>query len=254
MIRAYPPPPIDEIVRRIVENVHPRRIVLFGSRARGDFDADSDVDIMVEMETDLRPGDRRIQVASLFPDRWWAMDVLVYTPAEVAELRDNPFHGLSRILREGRVLYQQDPVGGQPKRVREEEPRVSAVRAWLAHAREDWHTVEICMQAKQPPYTSVCFHAQQAAEKYMKALLVARGVVPPRTHDLLQLNALSAKAGADLSDIDRECELLGQYAVEPRYPDMVAPRLVASAEEAKRAIIAARRVKIVIGPLLPVLP
>ena len=42
-------PPIEEIARKIVEAFRPRRIVMFGSRARGDSRPDSDLDLMVEM-------------------------------------------------------------------------------------------------------------------------------------------------------------------------------------------------------------
>ena len=52
-------PPIDAIVRAIVERLAPRRIVLFGSRARGDADDDSDIDLMVELDG---PADRQVRV------------------------------------------------------------------------------------------------------------------------------------------------------------------------------------------------
>ncbi|MFN2431417.1 MAG: nucleotidyltransferase family protein [Gemmatimonadota bacterium] len=53
---AMPSP--EEIARRITERFDPERIVLFGSRARGDYDEDSDVDVFVEMESDQRPPER----------------------------------------------------------------------------------------------------------------------------------------------------------------------------------------------------
>jgi uncharacterized protein len=252
MIRADPP--LDEIVRRIVEHVRPRRIVLFGSRARGDFDAESDVDIMVEMETDLRPAARRVQVASLFPHRWWSMDVLVYTPEEVAELRKDPGHFLHEIMRDGRVLYTAASDVPAPKRVREREPRLSRARAWLSHADEDRRTFEICLRAELIPFTSVCFHAQQAAEKYMKALLELRGVITPRTHDLSRLLLACREAGDDLGPLSAECELLTQYAVEPRYPGAGVPRLVTVDEEAREAVRAAYRVMAAVAPRLGLLP
>jgi predicted nucleotidyltransferase len=103
-------PPIDdaliqEITRKIVDVFHPRRVILFGSRARGDYHEDSDVDIFVEMESDEKPWQRRMRVSSLFLRRWWPMDILVYTPAEV-EARRNSFASIiPDILEEGRVLY-----------------------------------------------------------------------------------------------------------------------------------------------------
>lgn len=101
------PPPVDEITRRIAEAFNPRRIVAFGSRATGLSRSDSDLDLMVEMETDARPAARIQAIYQLFGPRTWAMDVVVYTPKEVQQLRG--VHGtlLSTIEREGRTLYQR---------------------------------------------------------------------------------------------------------------------------------------------------
>jgi len=100
-------PPLDEIVRKIVEAFHPRRIVMFGSRAQGAGAPDSDLDLMVEMETALKPVERRIAVDRLFGLRDWAMDVVVCTPEEVRRFRDVVGTLLYTIEREGRVIYEQ---------------------------------------------------------------------------------------------------------------------------------------------------
>jgi uncharacterized protein len=67
---------IDEVVRTIVESFHPRRIVLFGSQARGDAGPDSDLDLMIEMETDLPFLERSIAVDRLFRGRLWPLDAV----------------------------------------------------------------------------------------------------------------------------------------------------------------------------------
>jgi predicted nucleotidyltransferase len=100
-------PPLDRIISAIVEAFHPRRIVMFGSRARGDARPDSDLDLMVEMETSLSPPRRAMAIDALFGLRGWAMDVLVYTPAEVEEQRHFR-NSLVRVIEaEGKVLYEQ---------------------------------------------------------------------------------------------------------------------------------------------------
>jgi len=105
-------PPVDEaliehIVRRIVGAFNPRRIILFGSRARGGQRGDSDIDLFIEMESDLHPVKRRTQIRELFWPPPCSMDLLVYTPAEVAE-RQNVIGSIVRtILREGRLLYER---------------------------------------------------------------------------------------------------------------------------------------------------
>ncbi len=100
---------IDEVVRTIVEHVHPRRIVLFGSHARGDAGPDSDLDLMVEMESDLPPLERRGMVRRLFDAELFPLDVAVYTPEEVGALRAQFGSLMSYIDREGRVLYERVP-------------------------------------------------------------------------------------------------------------------------------------------------
>ena len=95
------------VTRTIVERFHPRKIVLFGSYARGDADEESDLDLFVEMETLRRPPERAIEIASVFGLHPWPMDIFVYTPGEVKQLRGKGGTLLEEIEREGRVLYEQ---------------------------------------------------------------------------------------------------------------------------------------------------
>ena len=100
-------PSSSEIAQRIVEALHPRRVVLFGSRARGDAGVDSDFDLMVETDSDLRPHERARQIYGLFGPRRWSMDVVVYTPGEVLAQRQFRNSLIRSIEREGQVLYEQ---------------------------------------------------------------------------------------------------------------------------------------------------
>jgi predicted nucleotidyltransferase len=102
-------PPIAQIAQTIVEALHPERIVLFGSRAREDAGPDSDVDLMVEMESRLPPHERAKHVYRLFHPRHWSMDVLVYTPDEASKFRHQRYSMLAEIERTGRVLYERRP-------------------------------------------------------------------------------------------------------------------------------------------------
>ena len=98
---------IEQLTRTIVEAMRPRRVVLFGSRARGDHRPDSDVDLMIEMYSDLRPLERMGRVYEACRDRLLPMDVVVFTPGEVAEQRRYRNSLVAEVEREGKVLYEQ---------------------------------------------------------------------------------------------------------------------------------------------------
>lgn len=96
---------IREVVDRIAAEFKPQRIILFGSHARGDAKPESDLDLLVEMETNLEFYDRIRAVSSIFGLRRWPLDVLVYTPAEVARMRGVNGTMVDLVEREGRVMY-----------------------------------------------------------------------------------------------------------------------------------------------------
>ena len=98
---------LDQITGAIVERFQPRRIMLFGSRARGNAFPDSDYDLFIEMDSNLTPLRRSTEVHRLFPRRRWAMDVVVFTPAEVRRWRNDIGSLVYSVEREGRTLYER---------------------------------------------------------------------------------------------------------------------------------------------------
>lgn len=68
-------------------------------------------------------------------------------------------------------------------------------RAWVEKAEEDFALAQSASRRKKPLITGMCFHAQQCAEKYIKALLVSKEADFPKTHDLLMLNNLCSQVG-----------------------------------------------------------
>jgi predicted nucleotidyltransferase len=100
-------PSFDQIAKKIVAAFDPQRIVLFGSHARGDATTDSDLDLLIEMESDLTPADRIRAVNSLFMPRVWPMDVVVFTPDEANRQRASRNSLVRTAEREGRVLYER---------------------------------------------------------------------------------------------------------------------------------------------------
>lgn len=69
------------------------------------------------------------------------------------------------------------------------------------------------------PWTVLCFHAQQAAEKYLKAFLISRGMQVERTHDLEYLLTQCQRHEPALGTLLTECQALSGHAVDSRYPD-----------------------------------
>jgi len=98
---------IGEIVRRIVETVQPQKIILFGSRARGDARPKSDFDVLV-IKQSSEPSYRRdaplyVALAGLPVE----VEVLVYTPEEVAEWAQVPQAFVTTATREGKTIYER---------------------------------------------------------------------------------------------------------------------------------------------------
>jgi predicted nucleotidyltransferase len=103
------PPVTDEllatVVRRILDVGNPLKIVLFGSRARGDARPDSDLDLLIVEEAAEPRHERSVRylrsLAGVFP----GIDVVVWTPEEIADWSGVSNHFITTIVREGRVLY-----------------------------------------------------------------------------------------------------------------------------------------------------
>jgi len=110
---------------------------------------------------------------------------------------------------------------------------------WVMKADHDRLAIRNNMAAEETPWDVVCFHAQQAAEKVLKAYLVKNGCQPRKTHDLLVLLAECAALDPGLSVLRDECRLLIGLAVQSRYPGGVPEP---GEDDGKGAVEAAERV------------
>ena len=95
---------------------------------------------------------------------------------------------------------------------------------WVRKAEQDWVIAQKLAKETQPPRDGVCFHCQQAAEKYIKALLQEGGFVVPRTHDLDDLVARLLPTIPNLKSLRRKAGSLTRYAVDFRYPGEIASK------------------------------
>ena len=100
---------IAGIADRIVQTFDPEAVILFGSHASGAPLADSDVDILVIMESTLCLARRIEEVARTARVRFLPMDVLVFTPGEVEDRLSKGDFFMNEILGKGKVLYQRGP-------------------------------------------------------------------------------------------------------------------------------------------------
>lgn len=130
----------------------------------------------------------------------------------------------------------------------ERERILSFVCGWVEKAENDLkNAVHTLKMGDDCPTDTVCFHAQQCVEKYLKALLVLRARDFPKTHDVEELAALlPGKLRPGLSA--EEKRRLVTYATVARYPGDYEP---ISLSEARSAVRIARRVRKEIRRLLP---
>ncbi|MEK6286169.1 MAG: nucleotidyltransferase domain-containing protein [Acidobacteriota bacterium] len=98
---------LQEMVRRLVEAIDPDRIILFGSRARGDAKPDSDVDLLVIKDSSEPPHKRSISAYRALGGLSTPIDILWRTPEEVEEWAGVRNYVTTRAIREGRVLYEK---------------------------------------------------------------------------------------------------------------------------------------------------
>jgi predicted nucleotidyltransferase len=151
---------IRKMVGRIVRQFHPERIILFGSHARGEAGPESDVDLLVVMPVEGLKHNKQVEIRVALHDIRIPKDIIVTTPEDFAWRKDVVGTIEYPAVKEGIVFYV--------------EAEQLAVASEAALLRE-----------KDCPTARVCFHAQQAVEKYLKALLATlRGTPFPKTHNI----------------------------------------------------------------------
>ena len=119
-------------------------------------------------------------------------------------------------------------------------------KEWTEKAEADFTTATRKLKAPDSPnFDAVCFHSQQCIEKLMKALLIHHGAVPPRSHDLTELDRLLAPVSPSWSWQVTELRFLTRAAVAFRYPGESADR-----EEATESLDIATRMRARLRALL----
>jgi HEPN domain-containing protein len=117
--------------------------------------------------------------------------------------------------------------------------KVDLVRNWLEKARRDLMTAKNGLGSSDPFTGIICFHAQQAGEKYIKAYLVWQEIDFPKTHSLEDLILLATPKDSSFFRLIEEATLLTPYAVEVRYGESEEPLF----EDAEKAVEVAGEIR-----------
>jgi predicted nucleotidyltransferase len=98
---------ISEIVNKIASGYKPDKIILFGSYARGNPNENSDLDLFVIKDSDLPRPQRTAFVRKLIYGSMIPIDLIVYTPKEIEESRNNKYSLVFNVLNSGKTLYER---------------------------------------------------------------------------------------------------------------------------------------------------
>ena len=214
---------VNAIVNRIVEFYKPEKVILYGSYNTENRKKDSDIDLLIVKDTDMRLIERLIEVERLLSDRTLPLDIMVYTPEEMRYLFSvgSPF--IEEVLEKGRLLYMRKATG-----------------SWIKEAKDELDSAIILFEHGK--YRGACFHSQQSVEKGLKALILEKGKKPERIHDIVELLNEVKKQGWSIS-LTMDDAIFLNSIYKGRYPteEGLLPHGEPSREDTERAILASNK-------------
>jgi HEPN domain-containing protein len=114
-------------------------------------------------------------------------------------------------------------------------------KKWFHKGNNDLTAGKYLLSMPKPPADIICFHGQQAVEKYLKSFLALHGTEIPRIHDLEELIFLCEEIDSEFSELYEITSELSSYAVDVRYP--TEGDYDVSNEDAHRAIDIAEKIE-----------
>ena len=221
-----------DLLDPVVEYFKPQRVILFGSRARGEATRDSDIDLLVVVDDDTPPEKLK-----------WQDGFGAYRSkrdADIFPMRAEDFERNRAVLNtlaaeadaDGIVVY------GSPKGscMKAPDPRArwEAVNRWLEVAPVDRDAAQalLAVPSLRP---SAPFHCQQALEKLLKGFLTLAGKRGGKTHALDRLGAAAAKSFPEIEELVAAAKNWSDWAFLYRYPSDKAPP-VPDENELRRAL------------------
>ena len=228
------PTEIQAVCDTIVREFAPEQVILFGSYAYGTPTEHSDVDLLVVMpipEAERHRQEKEIQ--KRIPHQF-RMHLLVKSPEEITTRVAQNDWFLREILEKGNVLYGSEGFCqntlAKTYNWRGKKGMNLLTEEWVRNAEEDYAMAKRA-QVPTPYPNSICFHAQQCIEKYLKAWFQEMNIPVPRTHDLQELLHLSLPTRPAWQTWQTTFSEFRTFAVDARYPGYTA-----TAEEAQQVL------------------
>ena len=214
-----PDPRACVVARAVGDAVHPDRVILFGSRARGDFGPDSDVDLLVITDSDTLDSGR-YQCASSIAHGKARTLYGGSIGVDLVEMSEVDFHYGRRARNHvaGQAVRDGFDANGDKVNYNNREPsNWPDVKQRIANAERELGVLKILVEANAAQ-EAIGFHAQQALENALKGWISALDADYGNTHDLADLAATVRRHPAENDTAAGErLAWLTEYAVKYRY-------------------------------------
>jgi len=100
--------------------------------------------------------------------------------------------------------------------------KTEILQQWIDKANADLRSAEYLSTMRHPtPDEIICYHCQQSSEKYLKGFMFIHDIEPPKTHNLIELMEMCEKINSNFSVLLPQLNVLTDYAVLPRYPNIL---------------------------------
>jgi uncharacterized protein len=205
-----------DLLDPVVDYFQPQRVILFGSRARGEATRDSDINLLVIVDDDTPPEKLSRKAGHEAHQSRHAADVFPMRAETFERDRGIPNTLAAEADADGIVVYGTPR--GSCMKTPDPRARWRAVDDWLAVAQEDRRVAAICIAADQQLRGVAAFHCQQAVEKLLKGFLTLAGKRAGKTHSLERLGAAAAASFPDIADLVAAARGWSYWAVEFHYP------------------------------------
>ncbi len=217
-----PDPKACAVARAVGEAVRPDRVILFGSRARGDYNPHSDIDLLIITDSDFTD-QQMYQDTSVAAHR--KVDELYgdLIGVDLVHLGEKAFHDGRRARNHVAGQAVRDGFDGNGDKVDYDNPEPSNwpdIRQRIANARRSLRDLEVLVEDSRSSQEAIGFHAQQAMENALKGWISALDSDYRNTHDLAKLAAIVRQHPDEIhTPAGEKLAWLTRYAVRYRYSD-----------------------------------